>query len=166
KYSFYLLCFAKYVDMITGLNGIITITSKKYKYDLYFMLVLVIITIILNLIFIPVYGITGAALAAMISLVIYNLLRLIFVWVNFKMQPFTWNCLWIVLITIGTLAVIHFVPFIINKYISICINSAIIGIIYMGCILMFKFSPEINNIAYRFTGWKYLKMDTEKDLFE
>ncbi len=166
RHSFYLLCIAKYVDMVAGLNGIITITSKKYKYDLYFMLVLVIMTIVLNIVFIPIYGITGAAWAAMISLVVYNLLRLAFVWYNFKMQPFTLNCLWILLITAGTWGIIHFMPFIINKYISICINSAIIGIIYMGCILLFRFSPEINNMAFKLTGWKYLKMDSEKDMFE
>ena len=165
RYSFYLLCFAKYVDMITGLNGIITVVSKKYKYDLYFMLALVIITIILNIIFIPLYGITGAALAAMISLVFYNFLRFAFVWYNFKMQPFTWNCLWILLITIGTGCIAHFIPFFVNKYISICINSAVIGIIYMGCILLFKFSPEINNLAYKFSGIKHLKMDDEKAIF-
>ena len=163
--SFYLLCFAKYIDMITGLNGIITVTSKKYKYDLYFMLVLVIMTIVLNLVLIPIYGITGAALAAMISLVVYNLLRLIFVWYNFKMQPFTLDCLWVLLISIGTLAIVHFIPFIGNKYISICINSAVIGIIYMGCMLFFRFSPEINNMAYKYTGWKYLKVDSEKSMF-
>ena len=164
RYSFYILCFAKYVDMITGLNGIITVTSKKYKYDLYFMLVLVVITIILNLVLIPIYGITGAALAAMISLVFYNFLRMGFVWYNFKMQPFTLNCLWVLLITIGTLYIIHFIPFIKNKYFSICINSFVIGVIYAGLILFFRFSPEINNMVYKFTGWKYLKSD--KSIFE
>lgn len=167
RYSFYLLCFAKYVDMTTGLNGIITVSSKKYRYDLYFMLLLVIITIVLNLALIPIYGITGAALAAMISLVFYNFLRFAFVWYNFKMQPFTRNCLWVLLISIGTLTVVHFIPFIINKYISICINSAIIAVFYMGSILYFKFSPDINNVAYRFTGWKHLKVeDTNKSMFE
>jgi O-antigen/teichoic acid export membrane protein len=157
--SFILLCIGRYADMITGLNGIITLTSKKYKYDLFFMLMLVTLTIILNIILIPIYGMTGAALAAMVSLVAYNLLRVIFVWHNFKMQPFTRNCLWVLLITIGTLGIIHFVPFLYNKYISICINSAIIGIVYMGSILLFKFSPDINNMVYKYTGWKYLKTD-------
>jgi len=164
RYSFYLLCIAKYVDMITGLNGIITITSKKYKYDLYFLLTLVILTIVLNLILIPMYGMNGAALAAMASLVFYNSLRLAFVWYNFKMQPFTLNCLWILLITIGTFGVVHFIPFIYNKYVSICINSAVIGVLYMGCILFFRFSPEINNMVYKVTGWKYLH--TDKSMFE
>jgi len=164
RYSFILLCISRYVDMITGLNGIITLTSKKYKYDLYFMLVLVVLAIVLNLIFIPIYGITGAALAAMISLVLYNFLRVVFVWYNFKMQPFTIDCLWILLITAGALVVVHFIPFIYNKYVSICINSAVIGAIYGGSILLFKFSPEINNMAYKLTGWKYLKSD--KSMFE
>jgi O-antigen/teichoic acid export membrane protein len=165
RYSFYILCTAKYFDMITGLNGIITVTSKKYKYDLYFLLILVVLTVILNLVFIPIYGITGAALAAMISLTFYNCLRLGFVWYNFKMHPFTRDCLWVLLITIGTFAIVHFIPFIINKYISICINSVIIGIIYLGCILFFRFSPEINNMVYKFTGWKYLRVESDKSMF-
>ncbi len=165
RYSFVLLCIGRYVDMVTGLNGIITLTSKKYIYDTYFLSFLVVLTVVLNLVFIPIYGITGAALATMISLVCYNFLRLAFIWYNFKMQPFTLNCLWILLITIGTLCIIHFMPFVINKYVSICINSAVIGIIYGGLILVFKFSPDINNMAYKFTGWKYLKSDSDKSLF-
>lgn len=166
RYSFILLCIGRYADMITGLNGIITLTSKKYKYDLYFLLLLVIIVVILNFILIPIFGITGAAWAAMISLVSYNFLRLAFVWYNFKMQPFTLNCVWILLITIGTLLLVHFIPFLYNKYISICINSAIIVIIYGGSILLFKFSPEINAMAYKYTGWRYLKPDSGKSMFE
>ena len=129
------------------------------------MLVLVVITVILNLVFIPMYGMTGAAMAAAISLVFYNVIRVGFVWYHFNMQPFTINCLWILLITAGTLIVINFIPFVINKYVSICINSAVIGIIYGGAMLFFRFSPEINNLAYNLTGWKYLKMDSDKAMF-
>ena len=157
RYSFYLLCFAKYFDMLTGLNGIITITSKKYKYDLYFLLFLVVLTIVLNLALIPIYGITGAAIAAVISLVIYNILRMLFVWYNFKMQPFNLNCLWVLLITIGTLCIVHFVPFVVNKYVSICINSLIITVLYGGTILLFGFSPEMNAIVYKYTKWSRFK---------
>jgi O-antigen/teichoic acid export membrane protein len=164
KYSFLLLCIGRYADMITGLNEIIILTSKKYRYDLFFMLLLVALTIILNLILIPLYGITGAALAAMCSLVLYNFLRMAFVWYHFKMQPFTVNCLWILLITIGTWVVVHFIPFLYNKYISICVNSTVIVALYVTLILFFRFSPEINNMAFKFTGWKYLKSD--KSIYE
>jgi hypothetical protein len=95
---------------------------------------------------------------------LYSFLRVALVWYFFKMQPFTRNCLWILLITIGTFAIVRFIPVIQNKYISICLNSAVIGIIYMGLILFFRFSPEINNMAFKITGWKYLK--TDKSMFE
>lgn len=164
KYSFILLCIGRYADMITGLNGVIVITSKKYKYDLFFMLLLVVMTIVLNLILIPLYGITGSAVATIWSLVFYNFLRVVFVWYHYKMQPFTLKCLWILLITTGTWAIVHFIPFLFNKYISICINSAVIVIIYMGFMLFSRFSPEINNMVFKITGWKHLK--TDKSIFE
>jgi len=159
RYSFYLLCIGRYAEMTGGLNGIIVLTSKKYKYDLIFMLILVIVTIILNLLLIPVYGITGAALAAMLSLIVYGVLRTLFVWYYFKMQPFTINCLWIILITIGTFWIVYFIPFLYNKYLDICIHSVAVGIIYISLILLFRFSPEINNVAFKITGWKYLGPD-------
>jgi len=164
KYSFVLLCISKYADMASGLNGIIVITSKKYKYDLLFILLLTAVTIVLNLILIPRYGITGAAIATMWSIIFYNLFRLIFVWYYFKIQPFTLKCLWILLITIGTWAIVYFIPFVYNKYISICINSAVIVFIYAGLMLFFRFSPEINNMVFKITGWNYLK--TGESMFE
>ncbi len=143
KYSLFLLAIGRYAEMICGLNVIIVLTSKKYKYDLIFLLILLAMTIVLNLILIPMYGITGAAIAVMFSLIIYSFLRVGLVWHFFKMQPFTLDCLWILLITIGTYFIVHFIPVLPNKYISICLNSAVIGIIYIGLMLFFKFSPEI-----------------------
>ncbi|HTA26395.1 MAG TPA: oligosaccharide flippase family protein [Bacteroidia bacterium] len=159
RYSFLLLCTGRYAEMICGLNGIILLTSKKYKYDLMLMLLLVSMTIILNLILLPVYGITGAAIATLFSLVFYSFLRVGLVWYFFKLQPFTLNCLWILLITIATFGIVYFIPLIYNKYISICINSIVIGVVYMGLIIFFRFSPEVNSIAFKITKWKYLKPD-------
>ena len=164
KYSLYFLALGRYTEMACGLNGIIVLTSKKYKYDVIFLALLVVMTIILNLVLIPTYGITGAAIAVMFSLSFYSFLRVGLVWYFFKMQPFTLNCFWILLITIGTFIVVHFIPLFYNKYISMCINSAVIGVLYMGLILFFRFSPEINNMAFKITGWKYLK--TDKSIFD
>lgn len=163
-YSFYFLALGRYAEMICGLNSIIVLTSKKYGNDLIFLVVMVAMTIILNLILIPLYGITGAAFAAMSSLIFYSFLRVGLVWYYFKMQPFTLNSLWILLITAGTFCIVRLIPVIHNKYISMCINSAVIGVLYMGCILYFRFSPEINSMAFKITGWKYLKSD--KSMFE
>lgn len=157
RYVFLLLGLATYTDMITGLNGIIMITSKKYKYDLWFMFLLIGLTIISNLVFIPIWGITGAAIAAAGSVIIYNIVRLIFVKAFFKMQPFTLNCLWILLITIAAWLVSLLIPQTGNRYINIVLNSSIITAVYMAPTLLFKLSPDVNKMAYNFTKLKFLK---------
>lgn len=88
KYVFLILSISKLFDMYTGLNGLILSTSKKYRYDLIFTFILILTTLYFNYLLIPIYGINGAAIAALITLVLYNILRLFFVLVLFKIHPF------------------------------------------------------------------------------
>jgi O-antigen/teichoic acid export membrane protein len=157
KYVFLFLAISVYVDMITGLNGIILVTSKKYKYDLWFLLLLIAVTVIMNLVFIPIYGITGAAIAAAASVVINNIARVWFVQYFFKMQPFTLNCLWILLLTAAVWVISLFIPQTGNKYVNAVMNSAIIGLAYALPVLLLKLSPDVNKLAYGITGLKFLK---------
>ena len=156
KTIFLFLAIATYVDMMAGLNGIIMMTSKKYKYDLWCMFLLIGLTIIMNLIFIPLYGMTGAALASAISVIVYNLARVFFVRLFFKMQPFTINCLWILLITILIWILSVFLPHFENRYVNLVFCSAIISILYVGAVLLLKLSPDVNRIAYNITKLKFL----------
>jgi O-antigen/teichoic acid export membrane protein len=156
KYAFFFLAIGRYVDLATGLNSMITITSKKFRYDLWFTLLLVILTVLLNLLFIPIWGMMGASFATMISLAVSNGLRLIFVQYFFKMQPFTSNCLWVLLITIAVCCLCPFIPTVSNKYLDIGIKSAIVSVLYMGTILLLKLSPDVNQMAYNFTKLKFL----------
>lgn len=156
RYVFLFAALAYYIDMITGLNGIILISSKKYRYDLWFLALLVVLTVVMNLIFIPLWGITGAAIAAAASVIIYNLLRWAFVWYNFRMQPFNIQCFWILFITLLTYFISLFIPVFRNRYLSILINSSIVSLFFGGLILIFKLSPDINQVAFSFTKWKFL----------
>jgi O-antigen/teichoic acid export membrane protein len=162
KYPFLLLAFSKYVDMATGLNGYIIVTSKKYKSDLWFMLLLIIATIALNFILIPMYGIMGAAMATLISISLYNLLRLAFVYYYYRMQPFTLNCLWVLLITIVVWAIAAQIPTFHNKYIDITVRSIVMTVLYGGAVLYFKLSSDVNALVYNYTKIKYFAPSDKK----
>jgi O-antigen/teichoic acid export membrane protein len=155
KYTFLLLAFSKYIDMATGLNGYIIVTSKKYRSDLWFMLLLIIATVVLNLIFIPIYGITGAALATLISITLYNVLRLIFVYYYYRMQPFTLNCLWVLLITVIVWAIASQIPRMHNKYFDIVVKSTVMVVLYGGAVLYFKLSSDVNDLIYSYTKIRF-----------
>ena len=95
RYVFLLLGIGKLFDMSAGLNATILTTSKKYRYDLYFTLAMVGFAIAANLIFIPLWGAEGAAFASMLTLVLFNLIRLIFIYIHFGIQPFETRQLWV-----------------------------------------------------------------------
>ena len=100
---FFFLMMGRLLDMFFGLNGSIFATSKKYKYDLAFTIVLILSVFALNLYLIPIYGIIGAAISTGCALVFYNLGRLLFVYFVFKLNPFSLRQLPIILIALGVL---------------------------------------------------------------
>ncbi|WP_018477405.1 lipopolysaccharide biosynthesis protein [Pontibacter roseus] len=144
KYVVLFLSVARIVDLATGLNGIILATSEKYRWDLLFNVVLAGLTIWTNLIFIPLYGIEGAALASMISYVTINLLRLFFVQWLYKMQPFAWSSVWVTAIAAAALGASYLLPFLGNLFMDILVRSLLITVIYMGLLLSLRVYPEMN----------------------
>ncbi len=142
KYVFFFIGLARIFDMATGLNGVILLTSEKYRYDLLFNALLAIITVVTNMIFIPLFGIEGAALASMLTIIAINLARLIFVWVIFKMQPFGWRSLLILGIAVAVYSASLLIPVLPNNFLDLALRSVFILSIYSILILALKASPD------------------------
>ena len=85
---FFYASLAKLIDVSAGVNGAIIATSEKYRFDLYINLVLIIVTIISNVIFIPKYGIEGAAMATALALFIHNMVKILILYSIYQIQPF------------------------------------------------------------------------------
>ena len=145
KWVVFFLGLGKLFDLATGVNSEIVGTSKYYKYDLVFFILLGVLGIATNLYFIPKYGINGAAIATALSIFLVNTVRYIFIYITFKMQPFSFNTLTIVLILFITNYFSTFIPTISNLYLDIIINSILLLLFYLTPLYFLKISPEINN---------------------
>jgi O-antigen/teichoic acid export membrane protein len=82
---------SKLFDLLNGINGLILSNSKYYKLDSLLIISFVLILFLLNKYLIPIHGINGAAVSALISVVYYNLARTILIWKYFQLQPFGWE---------------------------------------------------------------------------
>ena len=145
RYVILFLGLARLFDLATGINGHILITSARYRSDLILNIFLSFLTVISNLIFIPVYGIEGAALATMLSYVLINLLRLILVWFWFRMQPFDKTSLQIIALATASYLAGVALPFLVNTPVDIAIRSALITLIYGTGILTLNLAPELTS---------------------
>ncbi len=148
KYVFLMLGIGRIFDMASGINGVILLTSKKYRYDLLFTLGLVVLAIITNYIFIPVFGMNGAAFASMISLIFFNLLRIIFIQVQFRLQPFHQKQVWFPFIVLTVLLVSGTIEQIMNVYVDVLIRSSVISLLYIVPVYYLKISEDVNQMIH------------------
>ena len=73
-----LIALSNYLSLTVGLCGEIISLSKYYRYNLYFRLFLVVLVVVSNYIFIPIWGVFGAAFGTFLNYLIYNLLKMVF----------------------------------------------------------------------------------------
>lgn len=132
-------------DMLTGANALVIGYSRHYRVALVFILILIVLVIFLLYVLIPLWGITGAAIAIAAALFLNNLMRHIFLVKTYHMQPFN---LKFILVS-GLMALATAVPALIPQQSlipDILLRSAIVGIIYVPALIAFRISPEINQL--------------------
>ncbi|QMW00700.1 lipopolysaccharide biosynthesis protein [Spirosoma foliorum] len=143
----------KLIDMATGVNGIIMNTSRYYTYDTLFFIALIFITIAANLLLIPRFGINGAAIGAALATILYNLARTLFVGFAFKMQPFTWRNLVVILLGLVVWWLAIQIPYPApdapkwQTVLDIGWRSTLISLLFGGAIIGLKLSSDINQMV-------------------
>ncbi|WP_207533782.1 lipopolysaccharide biosynthesis protein [Desertivirga arenae] len=147
KYVVFYIGLASIIDSATGINGVILATSRYFKYDSLFYLVLVGVTILLNLLLIPPFGITGAAMAVAGTYFVFNLFRLIFIYKAFEMQPYTKGFPIIFVIGVIVYYITVSIPDIGNPYLDSVSKAIVVSILYGAGIYFTRVSEDINNIA-------------------
>jgi O-antigen/teichoic acid export membrane protein len=152
KYVIFWMGLGYLIDMATGANGVLIGTSSKYKYDTYFMLLLVVFTFTTNWILIPKLGITGAAVASCSTFAIYNFLRFLFIWRVFGMQPYDRKMLVALMIAAFSALVLWLVPAVSNAYISIALRVAVFSLVFGLLLYYSKVSEDMNKMIQRFRG--------------
>lgn len=144
KYALFYLALANVFDMATGVNGTIIGNSKYYRFHTYVMIFLIFLIIITNYIFIPILGITGAAMASALSTLIFNIARYLFLFSKFKLQPFDYKFIYVMAISIVSYLSVYFIPKFDSLVIDILIRSSIMTVIFSLLTYKSKVSNEIN----------------------
>lgn len=151
KWVFLFLMIGKLLDMYFGLNGSIFSTSKKYKFDILFTILLIVTVYSLNLVLIPMWGISGAAISTSIALVFYNIGRVIFVWRIYKMHPFSMNQFKIIGLAILTLFAGYLSKTLAtNSFVNVLIQCLIILVLFVFPIIRYDLESESVAFLKRF----------------
>ncbi|WP_418638825.1 oligosaccharide flippase family protein [Winogradskyella sp.] len=135
---------AKLYDNSLGNNNAILFNSDYYRMVLFFGVLLALMAIVLNAVFIPVYGIEGSAFATFLAVFIYNTIKIIFVKRKFNMLPFTIGSAKVILALIVLSLAFYFWDFPFHPVMNIILKSGLIGLIYFVLIYKLNVSEDIS----------------------
>jgi O-antigen/teichoic acid export membrane protein len=162
EYVVLMISLAKLYTMFLGSNGAIINNSKFYKITLPLALGMSICVYYLNQLFYYkiAFGTDGLALATLITIFVFNTVKLWFVHRKFAMSPFTdksWKMITIILVlfvafyfwdfSLPELLIFEFNS---APILNIALKSILISVLYVYLILKLKISNEITVLLQRF----------------
>lgn len=136
----------KLIDMLFGPSSEIIGLSRYYWFNLVVITILAVVVVVSNYLLIPRFGIEGAAYGTIFALFLYNFIKFMFIYLQFRMQPFTAGTLKVVMIAAFTGIVSYLVPRIEHVVADILVRSAVITSLYGGLVLLTSTSEEVNRL--------------------
>lgn len=143
KMVFLYIGLMRIVDMGTGVNSQIIATSNFWRFDFLTGIILIVITLPLNYFLVKQLGVTGPAIANLMSMIVYNALRYIFLYRKFGLQPFSVESLYPFLLAIAGYLICTWLFANQQGLAWIILRSLVFLAIYIPAILLLNVSPDI-----------------------
>lgn len=146
KSIFLIIALARLVDLGSGVNDQIITYSRFFRFNFYVLFLLGISNVVLNLILAERLGFLGIAWATSISLLIFNVIKMIFIYIKFGIHPFGKDTMRLLLIFFFSCVVLNYLPSFKNPWIAGVANSFFIALIFLPLVYFFKISESWNQL--------------------
>lgn len=147
KYIIIILGLSRLLDMFFGFNYLILVVTKFYRMESFLAISLLFMIIITNYIFIPIYGIFGAAITTALGFLINNIILFYYNRKKLKMHPFSWDTIKIIFIGISAGTIVYFLKIqMTNQIALIFLKSSIFSSLFIIPVYCLKISSDINSI--------------------
>ncbi|MFY7653069.1 MAG: lipopolysaccharide biosynthesis protein [Chitinophagaceae bacterium] len=130
------------IDAGTGVNGAVIVTSSYWRFDFFSGMILLVLIAPTNYFFIKNFGMTGAAYAQLLSMIVYNFIRWEFLRRKFNMQPFTIKTVYSLLLCFVALILAYFIGKISSGWTTIFLRSLLFSLLMIGGVFYFKLTPD------------------------
>ena len=140
----------KLSDTLVGFNNAVLLNSPYYHTVLFLGVFLAIGTILMNRWLIPLYGINGAGIATLIAFSSYNLLKSVFVYRKYGLQPLYKETLLTTFFGLVSVGVFFFWDFPFHPLMNICLKSLLVGGAFVFFLLKWNLSKDLVRLICKF----------------
>lgn len=157
--AFIFLGLTTIVELGTGVNAQIIATSTYWRFELVSGVVLLIVMLPLTYILAKQYDILGPAIAGLISITIYNIIRIIFLWKKFGLFPFTMQSIYTILLAASAYMICYFLFFNMHGLPGLVLRTLAFIILYGAGVMYFRLSPDVRPVLQTIRSRLKLKKD-------
>ena len=143
RWVFFYIGLMRIIDMGTGVNSQIINTSTFWKFDFLTGMILLSLTLPLNYMLTKAYGVTGPAIANLVTFTIYNTIRYWFLIYKFNLQPFTLKTIYTVILAACSFYCCYLLFHNMDGFMGMISRSILFLILFTGGTLLFKLSPDV-----------------------
>ncbi|HWB93546.1 MAG TPA: polysaccharide biosynthesis C-terminal domain-containing protein [Puia sp.] len=156
RYVFLFVGLYRIVDMGTGLNTQIILTSVYWRFDFITGMILMVLTLPLNYILAVKIGAVGVAIADLVSFSFYNVIRFFFLYRKFGLQPFSAKTLYVLVIAALAYLICHPLFQHFHGLVWIVLRSMTYVMLMGAGVIWFRLSEEVVPV------WNTLKKRAQK----
>jgi O-antigen/teichoic acid export membrane protein len=142
-----ILMIGQLADMVTGLNYELIGVTKYYRFNFWIAVGLLALVFPLNYFLIKAMGINGAAWATTIGLVVFNIVKTVFLRKKLKMQPLQKKTFLIVIAGLLAGGIAWLIPVLGNVFLDVTLRSGVFILIFWSLSFKLKISQELNELT-------------------
>lgn len=141
--AFLFMGLTRVVEMGTGLNSQIIGTSNYWRFELISGICLLAFMLPLTVILARQYDILGPAIANLVSISLFNLIRLLFLWKKFRLFPFVPASFYILLVGAAVTVISWWLCKDLHGFWGLVVRSSLFLSLFAGAVVYFKLTPDI-----------------------
>lgn len=149
---FTILLVGNIVNIATGMNDQVLSITNYYKFNFYLSLVLIVFLYVLIRLLVPQYGVYGAAWSTTASIIVFNVIKFLFVWKKLDMQPFSRDTILVLVAALPALVLGYYFPHFLDQsrhiylrtFADVCLRSTVIITVYMLMLWWLKPSKDLS----------------------
>jgi O-antigen/teichoic acid export membrane protein len=134
------------IEMGTGMNSAIIILSRRWKFELYSNMILLICTLPITYFLIKYFGMIGAAYATLLSRTIFNAIRYVFLLKVYNLQPFTWKTGLAAVLPVVVYLVVNFAVNLANPLLNMAVRTILFVGLYAFLLIQLKVSEDVQQV--------------------
>ncbi len=142
----------KLIELGTGMNAQILQLSKHWRVDLFTNMLFVLISIVFNYFLTKQLGIIGTAIGSVLAIILFNLIRFIYIKRLLKLQPFTKQNAFALLIALTWGTISYFFDIGDNIIISHLFKTIIFVLGFSITIIKMNISEDITDLFLQLKG--------------